>query len=81
MARLPVVSSSELVKVLEREGFHVVRQRGSHLVLQKRTPRQRSQPSSPITRSGSTQVCTAGQGLPRASPTSSAAGLPDLRRP
>ena len=37
MARLPVVSASELIKVLEKEGFRVVRQRGSHIVLQKRT--------------------------------------------
>ncbi len=37
MARLPVVSSGEIVKILEQHGFRVVRQRGSHMVLQKRT--------------------------------------------
>lgn len=37
MARLPVVSADELIKVLEQQGFQRVRQRGSHIVLQKRT--------------------------------------------
>lgn len=37
MARLPVVSSGEIIKILEQQGFRVVRQRGSHIVLQKRT--------------------------------------------
>lgn len=37
MARLPVLSSGELIKVLEQQGFRVIRQRGSHIVLQKRT--------------------------------------------
>lgn len=37
MARFPVVSSGELIKVLEQQGFRIVRQRGSHIVLQKRT--------------------------------------------
>ena len=35
--RLPVVSATDLIKVLEKEGFSVVRQRGSHIVLQKKT--------------------------------------------
>ena len=38
MAHLPVVSASELIKALEQHGFRSVRQRGSHIVLQKRTP-------------------------------------------
>lgn len=37
MARLPVVSSDELINVLGQQGFRIVRQRGSHIVLQKRT--------------------------------------------
>lgn len=31
--RLPVLKGSELVRALERLGFHVVRQRGSHVRL------------------------------------------------
>jgi predicted RNA binding protein YcfA (HicA-like mRNA interferase family) len=37
MARLPVVSASELIKVIEHQGFHSIRQKGSHIVVQKRT--------------------------------------------
>jgi len=35
MAKLPVLSGKELIKVLEREGFQIVRQKGSHVSLQK----------------------------------------------
>lgn len=38
MARLPVVSAGDLIKILEQQGFRIVRQRGNHVVLQKRTP-------------------------------------------
>lgn len=34
--KLPVVSGSEVIKMLEREGFLVVRQRGSHVSLHKK---------------------------------------------
>ena len=37
MAKLPVVSAKELIRALEKEGFQVLRQKGSHVVLQKRT--------------------------------------------
>ncbi|MDQ1251183.1 MAG: hypothetical protein QG646_252 [Euryarchaeota archaeon] len=37
MSKLPVVSGKELVNVLEKAGFVVVRQKGSHISLQKRT--------------------------------------------
>ena len=33
MPKLPVVSSAEAIRALERLGFSVVRQRGSHIVL------------------------------------------------
>jgi len=33
MPKLPVVSSAEAIGALERLGFSVVRQRGSHIVL------------------------------------------------
>lgn len=35
MPKLPVVSGEETVKALERLGFGVARQRGSHIVLRK----------------------------------------------
>ena len=38
MAKLPIVSAKDLIRALEKEGFQVVRQKGSHVVLQKRTP-------------------------------------------
>ncbi len=37
MAKLPALSGSDLVRVLERSGFQMLRQHGSHMVLQKRT--------------------------------------------
>lgn len=35
MPKLPVISGTEAIKALERLGFSVVRQRGSHIVLRK----------------------------------------------
>ena len=35
MPKLPVVSGAEAVRALERLGFAVARQRGSHIVLRK----------------------------------------------
>jgi predicted RNA binding protein YcfA (HicA-like mRNA interferase family) len=35
MPKLPVVSGAEAIRTLERLGFAVVRQRGSHIVLRK----------------------------------------------
>lgn len=37
MTALPVISGREAVKALNRAGFRVVRQRGSHVRLEKRT--------------------------------------------
>ncbi len=37
MARWPVVSANELIKALEHQGFRTLRQKGSHIVVQKRT--------------------------------------------
>ena len=37
MTALPVISGRETVKALSRAGFRVVRQRGSHVRLEKRT--------------------------------------------
>ena len=36
MAKLPVVSGAELVTALQQHGFAVLRQHGSHIVVQKR---------------------------------------------
>lgn len=35
MPRLPVLSGKELIKTLQKAGFHKVRQKGSHVSLQK----------------------------------------------
>jgi predicted RNA binding protein YcfA (HicA-like mRNA interferase family) len=35
MAKLPVLSGKELIKALELDGFQIVRQKGSHVSLQK----------------------------------------------
>jgi len=35
MVKLPVISGKRLIKVLEDEGFEIVRQKGSHVSLQK----------------------------------------------
>ena len=40
MPKLPVLSGSDLVRVLEKAGFKLIRQRGSHVVLQKREASQ-----------------------------------------
>lgn len=37
MGKLPVLSGREVCKILEAEGFTEVRQRGSHVVMQKRS--------------------------------------------
>ena len=39
MVKLPVLSGDELVRALKRDGFKVVRQKGSHVSLQKGTYR------------------------------------------
>ena len=36
MSKLPVVSGKELIKALEKAGFVVLRQKGSHVSLEKR---------------------------------------------
>jgi len=35
VARLPIISGQELINLLERSGFQVVRRKGSHVSLQK----------------------------------------------
>ena len=36
--KLPVISGGELVKILQRAGFFVHHQKGSHIVLKRREP-------------------------------------------
>jgi len=38
VSKLPVISGAECVKALEKAGFAVYRQRGSHIVLVRQTP-------------------------------------------
>ena len=38
MSKLPVVSAAECIKALERLGFVVYRQRGSHITLVRKSP-------------------------------------------
>jgi predicted RNA binding protein YcfA (HicA-like mRNA interferase family) len=38
MAKLPVVSGKELLKLMHSLGYVAVRQRGSHIRLEKKTP-------------------------------------------
>jgi predicted RNA binding protein YcfA (HicA-like mRNA interferase family) len=38
MSRLPVISGRECVKVLEKIGFSLKRQEGSHIVLRRQSP-------------------------------------------
>jgi len=37
MTRLPILSGSDLVKILSKAGFQFVRQKGSHIILVKFT--------------------------------------------
>ncbi len=38
MAKLPIVSGERFVRALKRAGFVELRQKGSHVALEKRTP-------------------------------------------
>lgn len=37
MGKLRVLSGREVCRILEQHGFYIVRQRGSHIVIQRRT--------------------------------------------
>jgi predicted RNA binding protein YcfA (HicA-like mRNA interferase family) len=39
MTKLPLITGSELIKLLEKEGFNIVRQRGSHVRMRHRDGR------------------------------------------
>ena len=38
MMKLPTLSGKEVISILQKEGFSIKRQKGSHLTLYKRTP-------------------------------------------
>jgi predicted RNA binding protein YcfA (HicA-like mRNA interferase family) len=38
MSKLPVVSGRECVRTLEKAGFYVARQRGSHIIMKRDDP-------------------------------------------
>lgn len=39
MSKLPVISGKECIKALEKVGFEIARQRGSHIVLVRENPK------------------------------------------
>jgi len=68
LPKLRVFSGEELCALLERHGFQPVRQRGSHLVLQKRTPEGAISIPVPLhreLRAGTLQSIIRQSGLPR----------------
>ena len=38
MSKLPIISGQECIKALTKAGFHVLRQRGSHIILRRVEP-------------------------------------------
>ena len=38
MSKLPVISGAECIKALEKAGFIIYRQRGSHIIMVRQTP-------------------------------------------
>lgn len=68
MARLRLFSGSELCRLLEEHGFHEVRRRGSHIVMQKRTAESTTTvpvPNHPELRIGTLQSIIRQSGLSR----------------
>lgn len=48
MPKLPVLSGKELIRILKKLGFEEVRQKGSHVSLQKITPSKAYQTVVPL---------------------------------
>ena len=40
MSKLPTVSASECIQVLEKTGFYIHRQKGSHITMRRSDPRK-----------------------------------------
>lgn len=69
MGRLRVLSGREVCRILESQGFRAVRQRGSHVVMQRRTPEGTVTvpvPDHRELRIGTLQSIIRQSGLPRA---------------
>ena len=68
MGRLRVLSGSQVCAILAQHGFIEVRQRGSHVVMQKRLPDTTITvpvPSHPELRAGTLQSIIRQSGIPR----------------
>lgn len=42
MSKLPRISSRECLRALEKAGFYIVRQKGSHIIMRRDEPRART---------------------------------------
>lgn len=51
MAKLPLISGEKLLRALKRAGFVELRQKGSHVALEKRTPEKVYRTIVPLHRS------------------------------
>jgi predicted RNA binding protein YcfA (HicA-like mRNA interferase family) len=38
MSKLPIISGQECIKAFKKDGFYVLRQRGSHIILRRDEP-------------------------------------------
>jgi len=69
MGRLQVLSGREVCQILERHGFTEVRRRGSHVVMQRRTPEGTVTvpvPDHPELKTGTLLSIIRQSGIPRA---------------
>ncbi len=68
MGKLRIFSGRDLCRLLEEQGFSVIRQRGSHIVVQKRLPETTITipvPNHPEIRIGTLQSIIRQSGVPR----------------
>ncbi len=68
MGKLRILSGRDVCRILEQHSFHLVRQRGSHMILQRRTDRGTVTvpvPDHPEIRIGTLQSIIRQSGIPR----------------
>ena len=66
MGKLRVLSATEVCKILEQYGFVQVRQRGSHIIMQKKLPDTSiTVPNYPELKIGTLQSIIRQSGIPR----------------
>jgi predicted RNA binding protein YcfA (HicA-like mRNA interferase family) len=68
LGKLRIFSGRDLCRLLEQQGFSVIRQRGSHIIVQKRLPETTITipiPSHPEIRIGTLQSIIRQSGLPK----------------